>query len=289
MSANASPKMPADQPDLEPSPEHTIRIFRRELRFVRAMSVGTPAMKALLGANILVFLAVAIAAALLSSSLGQDVAYGYVVLLGAKNGPAIDAGQYWRLGSHMFLHANGLHILVNGYALYMLGNLLERLYGTRRFLALYFLSGFAGAAATYWFTPQNSVGASGAIFGLLGAAVAFGARYKEELPPRIRRALTFGLAPWVLINVAIGFVVPNIDNAAHMGGLVGGLIVGLMLGTPLKAKRSRLAPRLEMGIVAASLGFMLYATVASLLYAGACAQSEPALYACLEMLAEAGK
>jgi membrane associated rhomboid family serine protease len=133
-------------------------------------------------------------------------------------------GQWFRLISSIFLHAGWLHIAFNMYVLYILGPPLEQLLGHGRFLALYLLSGLGGAVASYWFSGLNtlSVGASGAIFGLMAAWIVVGRRLNRDVSQIL---VLLG------INVAIGFVVSGIDWRAHLGGAVTGALVALLLMT----------------------------------------------------------
>jgi rhomboid protease GluP len=139
--------------------------------------------------------------------------------------PAIAGGQYWRLFTAMFLHANLIHILFNMYALYLFGYLIEGTFGKGRFIAIYFVTGFLASVASYTFGSPAAlgVGASGAIFGLLGAWVAFNYRRRESAmaAAQLRWALML-----VVINLILGFSVANIDNFAHLGGLVAGAAAG---------------------------------------------------------------
>jgi membrane associated rhomboid family serine protease len=146
--------------------------------------------------------------------------------LGALFPPAIaQGGQYWRLITVMFLHANLLHIALNGYALWLFGRFVEDTFGRVRFLAIYFVTGFLAAATSYTFGPvaQLGVGASGAIVGLLGAFIAYNFR-------RRHMTLARGNLRWALmiiaLNVLIGSAFNGIDNWAHGGGLVAGLLAG---------------------------------------------------------------
>lgn len=133
-------------------------------------------------------------------------------------------GEWFRLVSSMFLHAGWLHIAFNMYVLYILGPPLERVLGHGRFLTLYMLSGIGGSVASYWFSAVNtlSVGASGAIFGLMAAWIVIGRRLDRDVTQII-----FLLG----INVALGFVIGGIDWRAHLGGAVTGAVVGLILTT----------------------------------------------------------
>lgn len=153
----------------------------------------------------------------------------YVLDLGAKSNAAIKQnGEYYRLISAMFLHAGLLHIGFNAYALYVLGPEAERLYGTRRFLALYVIAGLAGSIASYALTPNDGVGASGAIFGLIGGLASFYYASRQLLGDIARRQIG-SLVTVIMINLFIGFSSQLIDNSAHIGGLVGGALIGWLL------------------------------------------------------------
>jgi rhomboid protease GluP len=153
---------------------------------------------------------------------------GWVTQAGANYGPAVAEGQYWRPVTAMFLHGGIVHLLLNGYALYQLGSLFEIWLGSLRLLVTFFLTGIAGSIASIVFTQGISVGASGAIFGLLGALIAFLLRRREMLTPGAKSLLS-QLVGWAVINVFFGFSVPGIDNAAHLGGCAAGLLLGLIL------------------------------------------------------------
>jgi rhomboid protease GluP len=150
-------------------------------------------------------------------------------ILGWKDNDLINQGQYWRLVTAMFLHGGLLHIFFNGYALFILGPETERIFGTLRFLALYFVAGLAGSVASYAFSPDPSVGASGAIFGLVGALGMFFYLSRDVLGDAGRAQLQ-SMIFIVVINLAIGFGASGvIDNYAHIGGLIGGILAGVLL------------------------------------------------------------
>ena len=181
------------------------------------------AWKVLLGSIILVYLVEVVLSRNLEPTI--DVLY----LLGGKSNPDIKAGQYWRLIAPMFLHGSILHILFNGYSLFALGPTVERFFGTLRFLAVYFVAGLAGSVASYAFSSSLSVGASGAIFGLVGALGAFFYASRKTFGEMARQQLG-GLITVVMLNLFIGFSSGGvIDNSAHLGGLLGGLIIGWLL------------------------------------------------------------
>jgi membrane associated rhomboid family serine protease len=136
---------------------------------------------------------------------------------------AIALGDQWvRLFSAMFLHSGLLHLALNMYALYLLGPPLERALGHGRFLTLFLVSGLGGSVASYLFSPllTISVGASGAIFGLMAAWIVVHRRLNADATPVI---LLLG------INVVLGFVVSGIDWRAHLGGAAVGALVAVIL------------------------------------------------------------
>ncbi len=141
-------------------------------------------------------------------------------------------GDWWRMVTSGFLHTSILHIAFNMYALYLLGPTLERLLGHLRFSALYGLSLLGGSVASYFFSPVAgvSIGASGAIFGLMGAFVIVGRQVGVQLNAIV------GL---IVINLILGFVIPNIDWRAHLGGLVtGSLVSAIFVLTPRGRSRN---------------------------------------------------
>lgn len=161
---------------------------------------------------------------------GETVAGGstrvlVLVRLGAKVTPLIAAGQYWRLFTCMFLHIGLTHLAFNGYALAVVGTDLERIVGWRRFVAIYLLSGLLGSLASYAFSPSLAAGASGAIFGVIGALAAFFALHRERLGAWGRSRLA-NMIFLIAINLFFGFTQPGIDNLAHLGGLLSGLGLG---------------------------------------------------------------
>ena len=162
--------------------------------------------------------------ALLVEVLGLDALFVY----GAKINAAIAAGQWWRLLTPMFLHAGIWHLFFNVYALFQLGPETERLFNQQRFLVIYFLSGLYASLASYAFTTAPSVGASGAIFGLVGALIAYMRRYRQFFG-RSGQQYLLNMLVIVVVNFVLGAVQPGIDNWAHLGGLVAGFVIGSLL------------------------------------------------------------
>ena len=183
---------------------------------------------------------------LLETALGGSENTQTLVNLGAEVNFLVAAGQYWRLLASMFLHIGLLHIAFNGWALYILGRDVEAFYGSPRFTLIYFLSGLFSGVASYLFSAPNvpSAGASGAIFGLVGAEIAFFLQ-NRQLFGRLGRQQLGNLAILIVINLAIG-VSPGsgINNYAHVGGLVGGLALGLGLTPRYAVEWNGLDPRL---------------------------------------------
>lgn len=141
-------------------------------------------------------------------------------MFGAKVNLEILSGQYWRFLSPIFLHASIMHLLVNCYSLYWIGSLTERLYGNVKFIVIYLMAGVFGNVVSFIFSPNPGVGASGSIFGLLGALLYFGV----ENPMLFRGYFGNNIIITILINIIYGFAQPGIDNFAHLGGLLGGFL-----------------------------------------------------------------
>ncbi|WP_130859826.1 rhomboid family intramembrane serine protease [Gracilibacillus phocaeensis] len=147
---------------------------------------------------------------------------------GAKYNVAILDGEWWRILSSMFLHIGFVHLILNMLALYFIGTLVEGIYGNVRFTLIYFLSGIAGGLCSFAFSPSVGAGASGALFGLFGALLYFGLKKPNLFFQTIGANVLFIVA----INVVFGFVVPQVDHGAHLGGLVGGFLVAAMVMLP---------------------------------------------------------
>ena len=146
---------------------------------------------------------------------------------GAMYGPFIANGEYWRLFTAMFLHVGLTHLAVNSIGLFILGVQVERLFGHYRFAAIYVLAGLSGSVASFAFNSIGiAAGASGAIFGVLGALVAFFVVRRNMMGEMGRQTLT-GLLVLVAINLFFGLATPGIDNFAHMGGFVAGFALGI--------------------------------------------------------------
>ncbi|NOX63612.1 MAG: rhomboid family intramembrane serine protease [Chloroflexi bacterium] len=184
--------------------------------------------------------------------------------LGIKSNELIAAGQYWRLITPILLHGSLMHIGFNMYALYILGPGLERFYGPWRFLLLYLLGGFAGNVFSMIFTPQPSLGASTAVFGLLAAQGALLYHNRDFFGGERTQRAIINIAVVAGINFLIGLS-PGIDNWGHMGGLLGGLVFAWFAGPVLRLEWRGLTPVL---VDARSSSQVLLAAVADALIFG---------------------
>lgn len=178
---------------------------------------------------------------------------------GAKLNWLVDAGEWWRLVTPIFIHIGPIHLLVNMYGLWMIGPYVERLYGSAKFVVLWVVTGIAGLVASYFSLQPDmqggalsrfffrsmdgpAAGASGALFGLIGVLFVFGIKFRRELPEGFKRAFGTGLLPIILINLFVGYLGRNfIDNAAHVGGLVSGAIFALVIGYKRPGERASVA------------------------------------------------
>jgi rhomboid protease GluP len=174
----------------------------------------------LMAVNILIFLFTAY----LSGSF-IDININVLVALGAKYNRAIENGQWYRLFTSMFLHGGLIHLAANMYSLYSIGPLVENLYDRAKFIMIYIFSGLVAAFFSFWFSNAVSVGASGAIFGILGVLLVFSLKERK----RLGKDFFISIASSVAVNLYIGLTLPNIDNYAHLGGLIGGAVLGLLL------------------------------------------------------------
>jgi membrane associated rhomboid family serine protease len=184
------------------------------------------------------------------NSLLSGPTNGQLIRMGGDVGIAVAAGQVWRLFTSMFLHIGIFHILMNGYALYLFGNVVEAEQGSRRLVVLYLVTGLCASATSYAFGSPVAVGAgaSGAIFGIFGVFLGYSWRRRDLAfyAARVRSAL------WLIaINAFIAFTIPSIDWRAHLGGLVAGLVIGAASdGIVTLPKRYGFA--LGIGVVAAA-------------------------------------
>ena len=157
-----------------------------------------------------------------------------LIRAGALYGPAALTGQTWRVVTALFLHGGLMHIAMNMFALWQVGAVTERLFGHRNFLLTYAGAGLLGSLASLWWKPAVlSVGASGAIFGLYGALLAYLIFERRAVPEGLLQELRTSTVAFIGFSLVAGFTLPGIDNAAHVGGLVGGFVLGAGFAHPL--------------------------------------------------------
>ncbi len=160
---------------------------------------------------------------------------------GAMRSSDVDDGEFWRLVSAAFLHVDGLHLLVNTSSLFIVGRVVEAVYGPVRFFNVFLLSAMFGSWMSWSLGhTEESVGASGGVFGLLGVIVVFGWRHRSELPDDLGRLFRRRVAAVAVGNLALGIPLAFIDNYAHVGGLLTGIILGMLLEnrvTPTASQR----------------------------------------------------
>jgi len=143
-------------------------------------------------------------------------------------------GQWYRLITCGFMHLNFIHLLCNMYSLYIIGSQMESFIGKKKFIAVYFISMVVGSLLSCLMGTYLSVGASGAIFGLLGSMLYFGYHYRVYLGTVLKQQII----PLIILNLFLSFAISNIDAAGHIGGLVGGFLATIAVGLEKKTKKS---------------------------------------------------
>ncbi len=226
------------------SPQRTARQTRRTVAGLEA-----PATVALVAINVLVYLVTVYQGA------GIAAPGGAVFEDGALVGAAISQnGDWYRLFSAMFLHASLLHLAFNMLALYWLGTVVEQAMGTWRFRLIYFVSGLAGSAGALLLSSplQPTVGASGAIYGIMGALLI--------LEYRATGSFAGPVLAFIVLNLALTFAIPNISVGGHLGGLIGGILATLALSHFRDARGRSLGPAL-VGLIAVASFLVAYVRV----------------------------
>ncbi len=202
-----------------------------------------------------ILVALCLAMFALTEFFGSSTATNTLVRFGANVSELVRQGEWWRLMSGVFLHVGVLHLLFNVYACFLLGAFVERLVGRWEMFAAFLISGVGGSAASA-FLGANAVsaGASGAVFGLLGAATIIVLRFRSLLPADVRRMQLLNFLFIAAINMLYGLLEPRIDNFAHGGGFAAGALTALLFAPPHLAQRRRLFFRAVGGIL---IGVML--------------------------------
>jgi membrane associated rhomboid family serine protease len=192
---------------------------RTQVRSLRSLQREPTLTYTLIEANVLIALAV-----FLSGASAVSFGGGSLVEALAVSRVEIARGEVWRILTAGFVHAGLLHLAFNMFALWVLGGLLEPAIGRLRFALIYFVSLLAGTFGALLLTAPNvqTVGASGAIFGLMGAAIVV-------MRNRGLNPMESGLAVWLGLNLLITFAIPGISIGGHLGGLVGGTLAAVVL------------------------------------------------------------
>ena len=156
----------------------------------------------------------------------------YVIINFCIYAPYIRGGEYYRLITGIFFHGGVFHLIFNCYALYLIGSQVESFFGKFKFLIIYLFGGICGAIFSMIFGGNTaSIGASGAIFGLMGSICYFGYHYRVYLGNIVKSQII----PLILLNLMLGFITPGVDNFAHIGGLIGGTLITVALGVKDKS------------------------------------------------------
>ena len=157
----------------------------------------------------------------------------WIVVFGNLKEAIVD-GEYYRLITSAFVHANIYHILFNMYALYILGRQAESFFGRGKYLTIYISSALTASLLSILLNNGYSVGASGAIFGILGALLYFGYNYRVYLG----NSLINQILPVIVINLILGFTISSVDNFGHIGGLIGGFTTAMAVGLTTKSGKT---------------------------------------------------
>lgn len=219
-------------------------------------SPHAPVVPVLVAINVAVFVAMCVAGVGIIAPDGAATVHW-----GSNYGPLTTSGQWWRLLSNIFVHFGLMHIALNMWALYAPGRIVERMFGSTRFVLLYLFAGIAASLASLLWNPQvNSAGASGAIFGVFGGMLAFVLNPRNAVPRSVmveHRNSTLVFAAYTLFY---GMAHAGIDNAAHLGGLIAGLAMGSLLARPL-TREGRGTFRLGRFAMALASGVILLAAL----------------------------
>jgi len=224
-----------------------------QIAFTAGLHTATPrtfVTQTLLAINVLIFVAMVATGVSPVEPQNQEL-----VEWGASFGLKILDGEWWRIGTAMFVHIGLIHIALNMWVLYSIGRLVERVFGNAMFAFVYLAAGaIASLASLTWNPVVVAAGASGAIFGLIGALLGFALRQRRTIPVTVLKGLRNSTIGFVGYNVVFGLSVPGIDNAAHLGGLFAGAVIGLLAARPLElvARRAASLKRIPLAVLAAA-------------------------------------
>jgi rhomboid protease GluP len=221
--------------------------FAKTMQVLGQRSYVTPAIIAI---NVAIFIVMLAAGAdLITPNPAVHIRFG------SNFGPLTWTGEEWRLLTSAFLHFGLIHLALNMFALYQGGALVERLFGSTRFGLIYLLSALSGSVVSGWWDPlRNSAGASGAIFGVYGALLAFMAVRRADIPPSMLKSISSSALLFCLYSLVIGAAHPLIDNACHIGGLLAGFISGVILARPFTLEARAVAQPARLLLAALVIG-----------------------------------
>ncbi|KRM15192.1 membrane-associated serine protease [Companilactobacillus nantensis DSM 16982] len=194
---------------------------------------------------------------LVETLAGGSQNYRTLLLMGAKTNSLVQAGQWWRLITPIFLHIGIFHIFMNGFTLLYVGQILEPMVGHWRFFVIYMLSGVMGNLASFAFGAENviSAGASTSLFGMFAAFLALGVIYREN---RFLRELGKSFLGLIAVNLLMDLTMSGIDIWGHVGGAIGGLLLGYALGLP-KISRPKMVFRILAIVLVVVISYYMYA------------------------------
>ena len=203
-----------------------------------ATEAPAPGRRSSLPVATIVIIAICVAVFILQTLAGGSKSPDVLIDFGASYAPYFAQGQYWRAVMPMFLHIGWWHLAMNMYVLYVLGPLLERIYGYGRYALIYVAAGVASSLLSMFHGHNVAAGASGAIMGVAGALAAVSYFQRDRLPHPMARVFRHGrftvtVLIFAAITLASGYLIPNIDNWGHIGGLVGGAVLGALIPPPL--------------------------------------------------------
>ncbi len=237
------------------APQETVDLHLVEFKtLLRMMTPRLWATPLLIGLNVLMFLLMVASGVHVLSPTSESL-----VRWGADFGPLTTSGQWLRLLTSTFLHVGIIHLLFNMYVLWDIGSFVERVVGNAEFLILYLIAGLSGSLlSTAWHPLLVSVGASGAVFGLFGVLLAFLLRHRNSVPKDVLGKLRNSTLAFLGYNLLFGLI-PGIDMAAHLGGLIAGFACGWFAVQPLTLEGVKNRPRSISWVLGVASGAILVA------------------------------
>ena len=175
-----------------------------------------------------------------------------LIRFGANYRGSVINHEFYRLITCAFIHIGFMHLTLNTYSLYVIGVQLESYFGKLKYIIIYLFSAITASLMSVILTDSISAGASGALFGLLGALLYFGYHYRVFLGGVLKSQII----PLIIVNLAFGFMMSGIDNAAHIGGLIGGFLIAMAVGVPNKSSKSDIINGIIMSII--YISFLLF-------------------------------